>query len=325
MQIGRVALKNKVISAPMAGVTDKPFRILAKEMDCGLTFTEMVSANALIHNNNRTRRIVNIEGEEPPTTVQLFGSKPEVMAEAAQIVMEQQPQLIDINMGCPAPKIVSNNEGAALMRDPGLAFRIIKAVCRSVEVPVTVKIRAGWSPETINALEMAKIIEEAGAAAVTVHGRTRHQFYSGQADWSIIRKVKESVGIPVVGNGDIWEPEDAERMLKETGCDFVMIGRGSMGNPWIFRRTAYYLERAQFLPKPGAAEKIETGIRHFKMLIEEKGEYIAVREMRKHFAWYLKGLRNAARMREEINRLTSKDAIIEKMEAYKGEVAELSD
>ncbi len=316
MRIGTVELKNQVISAPMAGVSDKVFRVLAKENDCGLTFTEMVSANALIHNNNKTLSLFDIAGERPPTAVQIFGSNPEIMAQAARIVEKKEPQLIDINMGCPAPKIVKNNEGSALMKDPPLIVRIVEAVCKAVRIPVTVKIRAGWSPETINAVEIAGLIEKAGAAAITVHGRTRCQYYRGRADWNIIKKVKSAVNIPVIGNGDIWGPEDAKNMLTETGCDFLMIGRGAMGNPWVFKRTIAYLETGEILPLPSPSERINMGIKHYKMLIEEKGNELAVKQMRKHLAWYFKGLRGAARMREEINRLDDVQEVLEKLNKY---------
>lgn len=319
MRIGTVNLKNRVFSAPMAGVSDKVFRILAKDNGCALTFTEMVSANALIHNNNKTFSLFNLEGEKPPIGVQIFGSSPEIMAKAARIVEMKGPQLIDINFGCPAPKIVKNNEGSALMKDPNLIVKIVEAVCAAVKVPVTVKIRSGWCPQTINAVEIAGLIEKAGAAAITVHGRTRCQYYSGKADWNIIKQVKRSVKIPVIGNGDIWQPEDAKNMLTETGCDFIMIGRGAMGNPWLFKRTMIYLETGQLLPLPSPKERIAMGIKHYKMLILEKGNELALKQMRKHIAWYFKGLRSAARMREEINGLDNTQMVLEKLNEFYNE------
>ncbi|WP_028306514.1 tRNA dihydrouridine synthase DusB [Desulfitibacter alkalitolerans] len=319
MYIGSIKLRNCVVSAPMAGVSDKVFRILAKENGCALTYTEMVSANALMHNSCKTLELFNIDGEMQPTAVQIFGSDPKIMAQAACMIEKKKPQIIDINMGCPAPKIVKNNEGSALMKNPRLIKEIIEAVCSSVKVPVTVKIRAGWSPETINAVEVAKIVEEAGAAAITVHGRTRCQFYRGKANWELIKRVKGAVNIPVIGNGDIWAPEDGKRMLDETGCDLIMIGRGAMGNPWIFKRTIHFITTGEHLPPPSQGERIAMGIRHYNMLMEEKGEALAVRQMRKHLAWYFKGLRNAARMREEINKLDDAQLVIEKLNKYYAE------
>jgi len=316
MQIGTVKLKNCVVSAPMAGVSDKVFRILAKENNCALSYTEMVSANALIHNNCKTLELFNIDGEMWPTTVQIFGSDPKIMAQAASIVEKSNPQIIDINMGCPAPKIVKSGSGSALMKTPQLIGEIVEAVCASVKIIVTAKIRIGWSPETINAVEVAKIVEKAGAAAIAVHGRTRCQFYSGKANWEIIKNVKKAVSIPVIGNGDVWEPEDGKRMLDETGCDGIMIGRGSMGNPWIFKRTVHYIATGELLPQPSHGERIKMGIKHYNMLLEEKGEVLAVKQMRKHLAWYFKGLRNAAKMREEINKLDNVRLIMEKLNKY---------
>lgn len=317
--IGNVKIKNPVFSAPMAGVSDRVFRTLAKENDCALTFTEMVSATAIIYNNLKTYDLFDISGDEKPVAVQIFGADPNIMAKAAKIVLEQKPQIIDINMGCPAPKVVKNNEGSALMKTPKLIGEIVKSVCDAVDVPVMVKIRAGWSKEHINAVEIAKIIEQSGASAITVHGRTRCQFYSGQADWDIIKKVKESVSIPVVGNGDIHSPLDAKRMLEETGCDYIMIGRSAMGNPWIFKRTAHYLKTGVLLKEPSPAERIQMAIRHYQMMLKDKGEFLTVRQMRKHLAWYFKGMKHAARMRDEINKINSSQLVIKKLEDYLSE------
>lgn len=316
MKIGNIKLANPVIAAPMAGVSDKAFRILAKEAGVGLVYTEMVSDMALIYNNQKTKTIMNLENESEPVCVQIFGSKPESMAQGAKLIEEAGAHLIDINMGCPAPKIVKNNEGSALMKDLDCAERIVKAVVRAVKIPVTVKMRKGWDDQSVNAVELAQRVEAQGAAAVTVHGRTRSQFYSGQADWEIIAKVKNMVKIPVTGNGDIWQPQDAKRMMDETGCDAVMIGRGAQGNPWLFKRTVHYLETGELLPGPDGSEKLRTAIRHFELLYEDKGERVAVREMRKHAAWYIKGLRDATNVREEINRATTRDEVIRILTEY---------
>jgi len=303
VQIANVVLANPVISAPMAGVTDKSFRILAKEAGCGLVFSEMVSDKALVYWSQRTQVILDLTGEEHPRAVQIFGSEPEYMAKAAVLVQQAGADVIDINMGCPTPKIVKNMEGAALMRDIPRAAAIVRAVAEAVSVPVTVKMRKGWDKDSVNAPELAVAVVEAGAAAVTVHGRTRDQFYAGQADWGIIREVVRSVPVPVTGNGDVREPADAARMLEQTGCAAVMIGRAAMGNPWIFARTVAFLQRGEVLPLPTASDRVRMAIRHLGMVVEHKGEWTGVREMRKHLAWYLKGLKGAARVREKLNRL----------------------
>ncbi|SDF17393.1 tRNA dihydrouridine synthase DusB [Sporolituus thermophilus] len=302
MRIGTIELANPVILAPMAGVTDLPFRLLAKEMGCGLVYSEMVSDKGLLYNNANTLSLIRIDERERPVAIQIFGSDPESMAAAARIVAQAGADIIDINMGCPTPKIVKNGEGAALMRRPELAYRIIASVVEAVEVPVTVKMRKGWDESSVNAVEIARLAERAGASAVSVHGRTREQFYAGQADWSIIRAVKEAVTIPVNGNGDVRTPQDAARMLTETGCDGIMIGRGAQGNPWLLRQVAHYLATGEILPGPTPRERFSMLLRHLDMLVEYKGEYIGTREMRSHAAWYTKGLPNAAELRRRFNR-----------------------
>ncbi len=306
MKIGKLVLENPVLLAPMAGVTDQPFRLLVREMGCGLVYSEMVSDMGLVYKNERTLEMLRIEKKERPVALQIFGSEPAAMAKAAKIVAAVEPESIDINMGCPAQKIVKNGEGSALMRTPELAYRIMAAVVEAVDIPVTVKIRSGWNLENRNAVEMAKLAEQAGIAAIAVHGRTREQFYSGQADWEIIKAVKENVSIPVIGNGDIRSPQDAARMLKETGCDAVMIGRGAQGNPWLFRQVVRYLADGTLLPGPNLDERIDMVLRHLDMLTEYKGEYIAVREMRCHASWYTKGLRRASELRLRFNQAQSK-------------------
>lgn len=317
MKIGTLTLKNPVILAPMAGVTDQPFRLLVREMGCGLLYSEMVSDMGLVYQNERTLDMLRIDAAERPVALQIFGSDPLAMAKAAKIVAAVEPDTIDINMGCPAQKIVKNGEGSALMKTPELAYEIMAAVVDAVAVPVTVKIRAGWNMANRNAVEMAKLAEKAGVAAIAVHGRTREQFYSGQADWSIIKAVKDSVSIPVIGNGDIRSPQDAARMLEETGCDGVMIGRGAQGNPWLFRQVVRYLNDGTLLAGPTLDERIDMVLRHLEMLTEHKGEYIAVREMRCHAAWYTKGLRRSAELRLRFNQAQSKADFAAVMREFK--------
>ncbi|HWQ29356.1 MAG TPA: tRNA dihydrouridine synthase DusB [Negativicutes bacterium] len=305
MQIGTVKLNNNVFLAPMAGVTDIAFRILCKRQGCGLTYTEMVSAKGLHYKSDNTAELLEIAAEEKPAAAQVFGSDPELVAKAAQHAAAGGAAIIDINMGCPTPKIVKNGDGSALMRKPELAREIIRAAVKAVDVPVTVKTRKGWDDESVNAVQMAVIAAEEGAAAVTIHGRTREQFYSGTADWNIIKQVRDAINIPLIGNGDITCPEDAKRMLEETGCDAVMIGRGAQGNPWIFSRTIEYLRTGQLLPEPTYRQRIEMILLHLDMVTALKGESIGVKEMRKHAAWYLKGIPGSAKIKAEVFKMTT--------------------
>ncbi len=299
--IGNVRLVNQVIAAPMAGISDQAYRILAKEAGCALVCTEMISDQALLYGNPKTLLLLNHVGEAGPLSVQIFGSNPGNMARAAKIAEDAGADLIDLNMGCPVPKVVRNGAGAALMRNPELAARIVREVVSSVNVPVTVKMRKGWDENSVNAVEVALLAEAAGAAAVTVHGRLKSQYYTGRADWGIIKSVKDALTIPVIGNGDIQKPADARMMLDETGCDAVMIGRAALGNPWIFSRTIHYLATDELLPYPSFYEKLNTALRHLELISQTKGDKIALLEMRKHAAWYIKGLPGAALMRQKIN------------------------
>ncbi len=301
MFIGNVELKNNVFMAPMAGVTDKPYRTICMEMGCGLVYSEMVSAKGLFYNSANTEKLMDCESGCGPYAIQLFGSEPEIMAGMAKKIEDMPFDIIDVNMGCPAPKIVKNGDGSALMKNVSLAGEIISAMVQSQKKPVTVKFRKGFDEETINAVEFAKAMEKAGAAAVAVHGRTREQYYSGKADWDIIKEVKKAVNIPVIGNGDITSPQTAKAMFDYTDCDAIMIGRASEGNPWIFKRITHYIDTGELLPEPTNREKAETVIQHAKMLIDFKGEYIGVREMRRHLAFYTKGMPQASAMRAEIN------------------------
>ena len=305
MRIGAVELANPVVAAPMAGVSDKAYRVLAREAGCGLVCTEMVSDQALLYGNPKTSAMLDLAGEEAPLSVQIFGSNPAYMAAAAEIAVSRGAALLDINMGCPTPKIVRNGEGAALMRDPANAAALVRAVVRRVQVPVTVKMRRGWDENSLNATELARHLEAEGVAGFTLHGRTRAQFFSGKADWASIAELKQAVKVPVIGNGDIWRPEDAALMMAQTGCDGVMIGRAALGNPWIFTRVKRYLSDGLLSPEATAAERLPVALRHLSLLVENKGEKVAVREMRKHAAWYTKGVRNAARAREQVNQAAS--------------------
>lgn len=309
LALGSVTLKSNLILAPMAGVTDLPFRLLCSEQGAALSGMEMVSAKAILYGNKNTEGLLAIHPQEGPVSLQLFGSDPKIVSGMAARIEERPFAVLDLNMGCPVPKIVLNGEGSALMREPKLAGGIIAATVKAVKKPVTVKIRKGFDEAHVNAVEIAKIAEDAGAAAVAVHGRTREQFYSGRADWEIIAKVKEAVSIPVIGNGDVTDGESARRMLAETGCDGVMIGRGARGNPWLFREIAAYLEDGRMLPAPSLEEKKKMMLRHAALQLETKGAYTGVREMRKHLSWYTAGMPNSAKLRGQVNQAESFEEI----------------
>ena len=314
LKIGTVELENPYILAPMAGVTDLPFRLLCKEQGAGLLCMEMVSAKAIQYNNKNTKALLEIHPEELPVSLQLFGSDPDVISEIAKRIEELPFSILDINMGGPVPKIVKNGEGSALMKNPKLVYEIVRKTARAIQKPVTVKIRKGFDDTCINAVEIAKIIEDAGGKAVAVHGRTREQYYSGKADWDIIRQVKEAVSIPVIGNGDVVSGESAIAIQKETGCDGVMIGRGAQGNPWIFSELLEY-ERTGKMPLRPSVEAIKKMmIRHAQLQMQYKGEYLGIREMRKHVSWYTSGLPNSAKLRDEINRVESYEELEQLLE-----------
>ena len=319
LTIGNVTLDNQVILAPMAGVTDLPFRLLCRKMGAGLVCMEMVSAKAIYYHNKNTEELLNVHPGELPASLQLFGSDPEILAQMAAKVEERPYSFIDLNMGCPVPKVVNNGEGSALMKNPKLVEEILTAMVKAVKKPVTIKIRKGFNDTCVNAVEIAKIAESCGVAAVAVHGRTREQYYSGQADWDIIRRVKEVVKIPVIGNGDVDSPQKAAMLLEQTGCDGVMIGRGAQGNPWIFREIVQYLESGVLPEKPTNAEKRELILQHAAMELEYKGEYTAVREMRRHLSWYTFGMPNSAKFRGMINQMETMDALRESVERIFGE------
>ena len=309
MRIGTVEISHPVALGPMAGVTDLPFRRLCREMGCGLLYTEMVSAKAITYKNKNTFLLMETVPQERPVSLQLFGSDSDIMAEAARMIADRDFDVLDVNMGCPVPKVVNNGEGSALMKQPELAGRIVRGLVEAIDKPVTVKIRKGFDDDHINAVEMAKIAEANGAAAVAVHGRTREQYYSGKADWEIIRRVKEAVKIPVIGNGDIFTPQDAKRMIEETGCDAIMAARGARGNPWLFRDIIDYLEKGILHEKPSLKEMTDMMLRHAEMHIRYKGEYQGIREMRKHVAWYTAGYHGSARMRQAVNEVESYEAL----------------
>ena len=305
LTIGGISLDNTYILGPMAGVTDLPFRLLCKEQGAGLVCMEMISAKGILYHNRNTEDLLAIHPDEGPVSLQLFGSDPHIVSEIAKRIEERPFAFLDINMGCPVPKVVKNGEGSALMKEPKRVYEMVNAVVKAIQKPVTVKIRKGFDDSCINAVEIAKIIEEAGAAAITVHGRTREQYYSGKADWDIIRQVKDAVQIPVIGSGDVWTPELAEQMRRQTQCDGIMIARAAQGNPWIFAQCIAY-EESGILPKGPDAEKLKSMmLRHAEMQIQQKGEERGIREIRKHMAWYTKGRKGSTRFREEVNRVTS--------------------
>ena len=315
LKIGNVELENNLILAPMAGVTNLPFRIVCKDYGAGMVCTEMASAKAMFHNDQKTKRLFNTEGEKRPISFQIFGSELESMAYAVKY-MSDFADIIDINMGCPAPKVVKNGDGSKLLLDLKKAQEIIETAVKNSKVPVTVKFRKGWDKENIVAVNIAQIAEQAGASAVTIHGRTRSEFYTGKADWDIIKKVKQSVNIPVIGNGDIIDEESALQMFEQTGVDGIMIGRGSFGNPWIFRNIKHYLETGEKLPQPTNNEKLEVMEKHIELAVKETGEDVAIKELRKHIAWYTKNLKNSSEFRNSINKVEKKEELISKLEEY---------
>ncbi|MDY3797448.1 MAG: tRNA dihydrouridine synthase DusB [Agathobacter sp.] len=321
LKIGNVTLPNNLILGPMAGVTDLPFRLLCKEQGAGLLCMEMVSAKAILYKNRNTEPLLTIDERENPVSLQLFGSDPEIVSSIAHSIEERPFDILDINMGCPVPKIVNNGEGSALMKDPVLAGKIIEKTVKAIKKPVTVKIRKGFDDDHVNAVEMAHIAEECGAAAVAVHGRTREQYYSGKADWEIIRQVKEAVKIPVIGNGDLNSAEDVINMSNQTGCDGFMIARGAQGNPWIFRQILHYFETGEKLEKPTLDEVADMILRQAKMMLEFKGEYIGIREIRKHAAWYTSGYPNSSRLRESINGVETFEKLEELMDVWRSQTS----
>ena len=319
LQIGNVTLENNLILAPMAGVSDLPFRLLCREQGAGLVCMEMVSAKAILYKNRNTEELLTIDSKEHPVSLQLFGSDPDIISEIAKQIEERPFDILDQNMGCPVPKVVNNGDGSALMKNPRLAGEIIEKTARAIKKPLTVKIRKGFDDAHVNAVELAHIAQESGAAAVAVHGRTREQYYAGHADWDIIRQVKEAVSIPVIGNGDIRTPEDVAAMAEQTGCDGYMIARGAEGNPWIFRQILHYFDTGEHLARPDFSEVTEMLLRHAKMQIDCKGDYTGIREIRKHAAWYTAGYRNSSKLRGRINEVENYEqleALFREVESY---------
>ena len=311
MKIGNVVIDNNIALGPMAGVTDLPFRILCKEQGCGLLYTEMVSAKAILYNNKNTEELLKTLPKEAPLAVQLFGNDPDIMTEIALRLEEMPFDMIDINMGCPVPKIVNNREGSALMLEPDTVEKILSKMAKALHKPLTIKIRKGFDDDNINAVEIAKIAEACGVAAIAVHGRTRQQYYSGVADWDIIKQVKENVNIPVIGNGDIVDGNTAKKMLDETGCDGIMIGRAARGNPWIFKQVAHFINTGEELSKPDIDELKNMILRHSRMLLDMKGDYTGIREMRKHVSWYTAGYPHSAELRRRVNMVESYEELEE--------------
>ena len=316
IQVGNVTIKGNLILAPMAGVTDLPFRLLCKEMGADLIYTEMVSAKGIYYDNKNTEGLLQVLEEERPVSLQLFGSDPELMAEMAKKIEHRNFDILDINMGCPVPKVVNNGEGSALLKNPKQIGKIVRAVSQAIDKPLTVKIRKGFSDEECNAVEVAKIIEDNGAAAVAIHGRSREQYYSGKADWDVIAKVKEAVSIPVFGNGDVNSPEMAKKLLDDTGCDGIMIARGVRGNPWLFSQIKAYLQSGEILPRPSVKEVTDMIRRHGRLQVQYKGEYLGIREMRKHVAWYTVGYPESARLRSMVNEVDSLQKLDDLLDSY---------